>query len=124
MGVGTPDDILEAVERGIDMFDCVLATRLARHGTFWDLDGTHHLRNARYREDESPLCDWVEHYSSREFSKSYVYHLHREKELLAIRLLSLHNIAFVSADEGNPLSYPRRKLPELQKRFPHTLSRQ
>lgn len=95
MGVGTPDDILEAVERGIDMFDCVLATRLARHGTFWDLDGRHHLRNARYRKDETPLCDWVPHYASNEFSKSYLYHLHRENELLAIRLLSMHNIAFL-----------------------------
>ncbi len=95
MGVGTPDDILHAVERGIDMFDCVLATRLARHGAFWDLDGRHDIANAPYRDDESPLCDWVDHYASKEFSKSYVHHLFKENELLGHRLLSMHNIAFL-----------------------------
>jgi queuine tRNA-ribosyltransferase len=95
MGVGTPDDILHAVERGIDMFDCVLATRLARHGAFWTLDGRRDISNARFREDPSPLCDWVDHYSSQEFSKSYVHHLSKEKELLCIKLLSMHNIAFL-----------------------------
>jgi len=95
MGVGTPDDLLNAVERGIDMFDCVLATRLARHGAFWDLDGRHDIVNAQYREDKSPLCEWLPHYASNEFSKSYIHHLMKEKELLGIRLLSMHNIAFL-----------------------------
>lgn len=95
MGVGTPDDILQAIEMGIDMFDCVLATRLARHGAFWDLDGRHDITNARYREDDEPICEWVDHYASREFSKSYIHHLFKENELLGIRLLSMHNIAFL-----------------------------
>ncbi len=95
MGVGTPDDILHAVERGIDMFDCVLATRLARHGAFWDLTGRHDISNATYREDKTPLCDWVPHEASQLYSKSYIYHLVKEKEILGIRLLSLHNIAFL-----------------------------
>ena len=95
MGVGTPDDILHAVERGVDMFDCVLATRLARHGAFWTLDGRKDIKNAQFREDESPLCETVPHYASTEFSKSYVHHLMKEKELLGMRLLSMHNIAFL-----------------------------
>ena len=95
MGVGTPDDILHAVERGIDMFDCVLATRLARHGAFWDFDGRHDITIARYKKDASPLCPWTEHPASMNYSKSYIHHLLKEKELLGIRLLSMHNIAFL-----------------------------
>lgn len=95
MGVGTPDDIIHAIERGIDMFDCVLATRLARHGSFWDMSGRHDISNVGYRDDETPLCAQVPHYASREFSKSYIHHLIKENELLGIRLLSMHNIAFL-----------------------------
>jgi len=95
MGVGTPDDILEAVERGIDMFDCVLATRLARHGAFWDFTGRHSIFNEQYKLDETPLCSEISCYASQEFSKSYLRHLMMENELLGMRLLSLHNIAFL-----------------------------
>jgi len=95
MGVGTPDDLLEAVERGIDMFDCVLATRLARHGAFWDLDGRHDIKLSRYKKDQTPLCEWVDHYASREYSKSYLHHLTKENEILGMRLISMHNIAFL-----------------------------
>jgi len=95
MGVGTPDDILEAVDRGMDMFDCVLATRLARHNAFWDLDGRHDITNEKYREDSSPLCQEVPCFASQEFSKSYIRHLMIENEILGIRLLSMHNIAFL-----------------------------
>jgi queuine tRNA-ribosyltransferase len=95
MGVGTPNDILHAVERGIDMFDCVLATRLARHGSFWSTEGRFDIANAQFREATAPLCEWVPHYASQEFSRSYVHHLIRENELLGIRLLSMHNIAFL-----------------------------
>lgn len=116
MGVGTPDDLLNAVERGVDMFDCVLATRLARHGAFWSLDGREDLKLSKNRNAEAPLCDWVPHYSSREFSRSYLYHLMRENELLFIRLLSMHNIAFLfhlmeqiryHVREGSFLSFKR-----------------
>ncbi len=95
MGVGTPDDILEAVDRGCDMFDCVLATRLARHKSFWDLDGRHDITNEKYKEDKKPLCPEVPCYASQEFSKSYLRHLMVENEILGMRLLSLHNIAFL-----------------------------
>lgn len=95
MGVGTPDDILEAVERGIDMFDCVLATRLARHGAFWDFKGRHSIFNEQYKYDENPLCAEIPCYASKEFSRSYLRHLMVENELLGMRLLSMHNIAFL-----------------------------
>jgi queuine tRNA-ribosyltransferase len=95
MGVGTPDDIIHAVERGIDMFDCVLATRLARHNSFWTMEGRYDISNAPFRTDDRPLCKEVPHYSSQEFSRSYVHHLVKENELLGIRILSMHNIAFL-----------------------------
>ncbi|MEK9166774.1 MAG: tRNA guanosine(34) transglycosylase Tgt [Patescibacteria group bacterium] len=95
MGVGTPDDILNAVERGIDMFDCVLATRLARHASFWTLEGRKDITNEAYKYDDSPLESWVPHYASNEFSKSYIRHLITENEMLGIRLLTMHNIAFL-----------------------------
>ncbi len=95
MGVGTPDDLLEAVERGVDMFDCVLPTRLARHGAFWDFEGRHSIFSESYKYDDSPLCPQIPHYASQEFSKSYLRHLLTENELLGIRLLSMHNIAFL-----------------------------
>lgn len=95
MGIGTPDDLLESVERGMDMFDCVLPTRLARHGAFWDKTGRHSLFNEKYKYDENPLEASVPHRASREFSKSYVRHLMVENEILGIRLLSMHNLAFL-----------------------------
>jgi len=95
MGVGTPDDIIHAVERGIDMFDCVLATRLARHGSFWDKYGRHDISNSQYKFDETPLDAEVPCYASQEYSRSYIRHLYAESEILGIRLLSLHNIAFL-----------------------------
>lgn len=95
MGIGTPDDLLESVERGMDMFDCVLPTRLARHGAFWDNTGRHSLFNEQYKFDSSPLETSVPHRASREFSKSYVRHLMVENEISGIRLLSMHNLAFL-----------------------------
>lgn len=95
MGVGTPDDILNSVERGVDMFDCVLATRLARHGAFWDFDGRHDIGNEQYKFDPAPLEASIPGFASQEFSKSYIRHLIMEKEILGMRLLTLHNIAFL-----------------------------
>lgn len=95
MGVGSPEDIVEAVYWGIDMFDCVLPTRLARHGTFWDLDGRHHLRNARYRHQDAPLLEGCDCYACQNHSASYLFHLHQESELLGTRLLTIHNLRFL-----------------------------
>jgi queuine tRNA-ribosyltransferase len=95
MGVGSPEDIVEAVYHGIDMFDCVLPTRLARHGTFWDFDGRHHLRNARYRNQDAPLVPGCDCYACQNHSANYIFHLCQEKEILGPHLLTIHNLRFL-----------------------------
>ena len=95
MGVGEPVDILEGVSRGIDMFDCVLPTRLARHGNAFTLDGKINLRNARYKMDFSPIDNECDCYTCRNFTKAYVKHLLSAGEVNAGRLLSIHNIRFL-----------------------------
>jgi len=94
MGVGEPDDLLRGVQMGVDIFDCVIPTRLARHGAAFTQDGRINLRNARFRADEAPLDRTLENYSSG-FSRAYLRHLVIAKELLAYTLLSLHNIDFL-----------------------------
>lgn len=95
MGVGTPEDLLECIERGMDMFDCVLATRLARHGTFWSEKGRHSIKLQKYKKDPKPLCKDCKCYTCQKFSKSYIRHLVTENEVLGIRLLTIHNIHFL-----------------------------
>lgn len=87
MGVGTPQDLLEAIERGVDMFDCVHPTRMARHGTFWTESGHFHIKNEQFKYDQSTLYGG--------YSKSYIRHLFLEKEILALRILSMHNLHFL-----------------------------
>jgi queuine tRNA-ribosyltransferase len=94
MGVGKPIDILEAVARGVDMFDCVLPTRAGRHGQAWTDDGPINLTNARFVEDESPLDESLDCPASRNFSRAYFHHLFKAQELLGPVLLSWHNIAY------------------------------
>jgi len=95
MGVGSPDDLLEGVERGIDMFDCVMATRNARHGSFWTNDGKNQIKNSAYKESQSPLMKGCKCYSCKNFSASYIRHLFIEKEMLGLRLLTIHNVHFL-----------------------------
>jgi queuine tRNA-ribosyltransferase len=95
MGVGTPRDLFEGVERGIDMFDCVHATRLARHANFYDDKGRQHIKNSKFKEDGSPLQKGCGCYSCVNFSKSYVRHLMMENEMLGARLLTIHNLHFL-----------------------------
>lgn len=95
MGIGTPEDITEAVKRGIDMFDCVLPTRLGRHGTAFTSKGTEHLRNEINRESKKPLDPKCSCYTCEHYTRAYLRHLIMEKEILGIHLLSLHNIAFL-----------------------------
>lgn len=92
MGVGTPEDLVECVDRGIDMFDCVLPTRLARHGSFWTTTGQFHITNAAFRDIKIPLEPACACYTCRNFDTSYIRHLFIEKELLAFTLLSIHNL--------------------------------
>jgi queuine tRNA-ribosyltransferase len=94
MGVGTPLDILEGIEAGVDMFDCVLPTRNARNGTLYTSRGKVNIRRAEYREDDSPLDPDCTCYTCRTFSKAYLRHLYVAQELLSYRLNSLHNITF------------------------------
>ncbi|OAI39808.1 hypothetical protein AYO38_06905 [bacterium SCGC AG-212-C10] len=95
MGVGSPEDLVNGVMRGVDMFDCVLATRLGRNGSLFTDDGRLNLRNARYREDPGaadPGCDCV---ACRRFTLAYLHHLFRNEELLGYRLASIHNIRYL-----------------------------
>ncbi|WP_454762034.1 tRNA guanosine(34) transglycosylase Tgt [Caulobacter segnis] len=94
MGVGKPIDLVEAVARGVDMFDCVLPTRSGRHGQAWTWDGAINIKNAKYAEDESPLDPDSNCPASRDYSKAYLRHLFKAEEILGQVLLSWHNIAF------------------------------
>ena len=95
MGVGDPIDILEGVERGVDMFDCVLPTRIARHGNAFTRDGKINIKNAKYKEDFTPIEEHCDCYTCKNFTKAYVRHLIVSNESLGGRLLSIHNIRFL-----------------------------
>ncbi len=94
MGVGTPLDILEGIEAGVDMFDCVLPTRNARNGTLFTSQGKINIKRAEFREDDSPLDPNCSCYTCRNFSKAYLRHLYTAGEILSYRLNTLHNLAF------------------------------
>jgi len=95
MGVWTPEDLKYAIEQWFDMFDCVLPTRLGRHGTAFSDDGNIKITNAKYKEDFSPLTANCPCFACQNFSKSYLRHLFIEKEKLGETLLSLHNIVYL-----------------------------
>ena len=95
MGVGSPDCLVEGVMRGIDMFDCVLPTRIARNGMAFTRNGNMTLRNAKYKEDFSPVEENCDCYCCRNFSRSYLRHLINSDEILGGELLSMHNIRFL-----------------------------
>jgi queuine tRNA-ribosyltransferase len=95
MGVGTPQDLVNGVMRGVDMFDCVLPTRLARHGSAWTRGERLNLQNARFKDDPTPLDARCDCYACAHFSRAYLNHLVRANEILAHVLLSLHNTRFL-----------------------------
>jgi len=95
MGVGEPIDILEGVSRGIDMFDCVLPTRLARHGHAFTREGKINLKNAKYKEDFTPVDNSCDCECCRHYTKAYIRHLITANETLGQRLLSIHNLRFL-----------------------------
>jgi queuine tRNA-ribosyltransferase len=97
MGVGKPEDLVESVARGVDMFDCVLPTRNARNGQCFTWDGPLTIKQARYERDGAPLDPECACYACRHFSRAYLRHLFMADELLAYRLLSLHNVHFFQA---------------------------
>jgi queuine tRNA-ribosyltransferase len=94
MGVGTPEDLVESVARGIDMFDCVMPTRNARNGYLFTRRGTLRIRNARHREDTGPVDPECACYTCRNYSRAYLRHLERCNEILGARLSTIHNLHF------------------------------
>jgi len=94
MGLGTPPQMLEMIARGIDMFDCVLPTRLARNGTAFTADGTINLKNAEFALDKKPIEENCACPSCREFVRGYIRHLIKAEEILGLRLITLHNLHF------------------------------
>ncbi len=95
MGVGTPEDILEAVARGIDMFDCVLPTRVARNGGLLTHEGRLNIRNARFARDPEPIESGCTCYTCQHFSRAYLRHLFKAEEILGPRLATIHNLHFM-----------------------------
>lgn len=95
MGVGSPDDLLEGVLRGVDMFDCVLPTRIARNGTAMTSVGKVVIKNAKYFDDFSPLDENCDCYTCRNYTKAYLRHLYKADEILSSRLMTYHNLRFL-----------------------------
>jgi queuine tRNA-ribosyltransferase len=123
MGIGDPEGILEVIEAGVDMFDCVLPTRTARTGSALTRDGRLNLRNARFARDEAPLEEGCDCPACTRFTRAYIRHLVNQNELLGLRLLSLHNLRFLlqltrgarAAIEGGQFStFKREALERLQ----------
>jgi queuine tRNA-ribosyltransferase len=94
MGVGTPQDILDAIALGVDMFDCVIPTRNARNGTVYTYDGKMIIKSARYSTDTNPIDQRCDCYTCSNFSRAYIRHLFNVNEILGLRLATLHNVHF------------------------------
>ena len=94
MGVGTPEDLVAGVAKGIDMFDCVMPTRNARNGWLFTRFGDVKIKNARYKDDQGPLDESCDCYCCKNFSRAYLHHLHRSKEILGARLNTIHNLHY------------------------------
>jgi len=97
MGVGTPEDIVESIAAGIDMFDCVIPTRNARNGRLYTREGTLSIRNARYTDDQQPVSSSCECYTCRYYSRAYLRHLLNVNEIFGHRLATLHNLYFFNS---------------------------
>jgi queuine tRNA-ribosyltransferase len=95
MGVGDPIDIIEGVIRGVDMFDCVLPTRLARHGNAFTRNGKINIKNLKFKEDFTPIEENCDCYACKHYTKAYIRHLITADETFGARLLSIHNIRFL-----------------------------
>jgi len=94
MGVGTPEDLVNGVANGVDMFDCVMPTRNARNGWIFTRFGDIKIKNARYKDDKEPLDPTCSCYACRNFSRAYLHHLHRAQEILGARLNTIHNLHY------------------------------
>ncbi|MCD4757533.1 MAG: tRNA guanosine(34) transglycosylase Tgt [Arcobacteraceae bacterium] len=94
MGVGTPEDLIEGIDRGVDMFDCVMPTRNARNGTLFTSFGRLNIRNAKFKEDEKPLDEECSCYTCQNYSRAYLNHLYKSGEMTYFRLASIHNLHY------------------------------
>ncbi|MBK4733749.1 tRNA guanosine(34) transglycosylase Tgt [Noviherbaspirillum pedocola] len=94
MGVGTPEDLVEGVDAGVDMFDCVMPTRNARNGWLFTRFGDVKIKNARHKDEDRPLDESCDCYTCRNFSRAYLHHLHRAGEILGARLNTIHNLHY------------------------------
>lgn len=126
MGVGTPANILEAVRRGVDIFDCVMPTRNARHAHIFTMEGVRNMMNAKYTLDESPLDPACDCPVCRNFTRAYIHHLFKAGEMLAMRLAVLHNLYFYNTlmekirnalDEGRFELFYRANIENISKRL-------
>ena len=116
MGVGTPANILEAVERGVDFFDCVYPTRNGRHGHAYTKRGRMNLMNARYELDDAPIEEGCDCPACKNFSRAYVRHLLKAKEMLGLRLMVLHNLSFYNRlMEGIRLAVEEHRFAQFKK---------
>ena len=94
MGVGTPQNLLEAIERGVDMFDCVMPTRNGRNAMLFTQHGTMNMRNKKWEMDFTPIDPEGTSYVDQTYTKAYLHHLFKAQELLAMQIASIHNLAF------------------------------
>ena len=126
MGVGTPVNILEGVYRGIDIFDCVMPTRNARHAHIFTMQGIRNIKNAKYELDESPLDEECDCPVCRNFSRAYLHHLFKAEEMLGMRLAVMHNLYFYNTlmekirstlDEGRFEAFYRENVKKIGNRI-------
>jgi queuine tRNA-ribosyltransferase len=122
MGIGDPEGVLEVIEAGVDMFDCVLPTRTARTGSALTAEGRLNLRNARFARDELPLEEGCDCPACARFTRAYIRHLVNQNEVLGLRLLSLHNLRFLmkltqdareAIERGGFVDFKRQRLERL-----------
>ena len=126
MGVGTPGNIIEGVARGVDFFDCVMPARNGRHGHLFTHDGIINIKNEKYARDDSPIDSRCSCPVCRRFSRSYLRHLIKADEMLAMRLAVMHNLSFynqlmtdirTSLEDGTFQSFRREKTAKLDQRI-------
>jgi queuine tRNA-ribosyltransferase len=118
MGVGTPEDLVEAVRRGVDMFDCVMPTRNARNGWLFTHDGAVKIRNNRYASDTGPVDPLCDCYTCRHYSRAYLRHLQQANEILGARLATIHNLYYYQRLMRNlRQAIEEKKLDEFTEKF-------
>jgi queuine tRNA-ribosyltransferase len=118
MGVGTPEDLVEAVRRGMDMFDCVMPTRNARNGWLFTREGAVKIKNSRHAQDTGPIDPQCGCYTCRGYSRAYLRHLHQANEILGARLATIHNLYYYQElMRGLRTAIEQKRLDEFVEKF-------